>query len=122
MVMEGNVIGLQLRILVCLRQERLHAHLGQGHLPIRRREPGAGQPGRWRMAHVSDQRRYRDYLPPGSMPAQPPTEDVRPAESAVVMRMSDGSWHAVWQGDTLLGEFDGTREEAVAWARSRSSR
>jgi hypothetical protein len=74
------------------------------------------------MAHVSDQRRYRDYLPPDSMPAQPPTEDVRPAESAVVMKMSDGSWHAVWQGDTLLGEFDGTREEAVAWARSRSSR
>ena len=34
----------------------------------------------------------------------------------MVMKMHDGSWHAVWQGATLLGEFDGARQEAIDWA------
>lgn len=29
-------------------------------------------------------------------------------DSTVVMKMHNGSWHAVWQADTLLAEFDGT--------------
>jgi hypothetical protein len=34
-----------------------------------------------------------------------------------------GRFHAVWQGKAgLLGEFDGTKEEAIAWAKERSSR
>jgi hypothetical protein len=39
-------------------------------------------------------------------------------------RRSDAisSWHAVWQGDAdptqPLGEFDGTRGDALAWARA----
>jgi hypothetical protein len=43
-------------------------------------------------------------------------------DSTVVMKMHDGSWHAVWRAETLLGEFDGTREAAIDWARSRSPR
>ncbi|CRK55992.1 hypothetical protein [Alloactinosynnema sp. L-07] len=32
-------------------------------------------------------------------------------------------WHAVWHGEhDALGEFDGTREDAIRWARDRSSR
>jgi len=64
--------------------------------------------------------RYRDYLAdmdeaaavPGSGPG---------FVSTVVMKFSDGTWHAVWQGDELLGEFDGTRDQAIAWARSRAA-
>jgi hypothetical protein len=33
------------------------------------------------------------------------------------------AWHALWEGEVdptqPLGEFDGTREDAIAWARSR---
>jgi hypothetical protein len=43
-------------------------------------------------------------------------------DSTVVMKMHDGSWHAVWKGDVLLDEFDGTREAAIDWARRRSVR
>jgi hypothetical protein len=62
--------------------------------------------------------RYQDYVagPPQPALAEPSLD------SAVVVKLRDGTWHAVWQSDRLLGEFDGTREEAVEWARARSTR
>jgi len=68
--------------------------------------------------------RYRDYLRSPS-PAQPPADEGDPdvPESTVVVKLSDGSWHAIWQSkDGLLGEFDGTEPDAIAWARQRSTR
>ncbi|TDV51066.1 hypothetical protein [Actinophytocola oryzae] len=51
---------------------------------------------------------------PGAVPAE---------DTTVVTKLRDGRWHAVWQGAyRLLAEFDGTRDEAVAWARARSPR
>jgi hypothetical protein len=44
-------------------------------------------------------------------------------DSTVVMKMTDGSWHAVWRhGSGVLAEFDGPRQRAIDWARSRSPR
>jgi hypothetical protein len=36
------------------------------------------------------------------------------------MKTADG-WEAVWGADSLLGEFQGTREDAIAWALQRST-
>jgi hypothetical protein len=67
--------------------------------------------------------RYRDYLTSDKVAQPSDGPDVDIADSAVVAELGDGSFHAVWQGRAgLLGEFDGTREEAVAWARRRSKR
>jgi hypothetical protein len=42
-------------------------------------------------------------------------------DSTVVRKMTDGSWHAVWRRESrLLAEFDGPRQDAIDWARSRS--
>jgi hypothetical protein len=39
------------------------------------------------------------------------------------MKMRDGTWHAIWQGEhSVLDEFDGTEQDAVDWARRRSAR
>jgi hypothetical protein len=65
---------------------------------------------------VSDAPRYRDYpIDPGY--AAP---DFEPVESVVVMKTDDG-WEAVWGAGTLLGEFQGSREDAIAWALQRST-
>ena len=70
---------------------------------------------------MSDGRRYRDYLPPDWTPAKPPTQQAPSIESVVVMKTADGSWEAVWGADSLLGEFQGTREDAIAWALQHST-
>ena len=67
--------------------------------------------------------RYRDYLatPAGGPVAPGPDPGFR--DSVVVMRLRDGSWHAVWQGrSSVLAEFDGSEQDAVDWARRRSPR
>lgn len=71
--------------------------------------------------------RYQDYLPPpGATPAVvgTPVDPATPHEdSVVVMKNRDGQWHAVWQGPAApLGEFNGSREDAIEWARQRSPR
>jgi hypothetical protein len=39
------------------------------------------------------------------------------------MKLRDGSWHAVLQGPAAAPEeFVGTRQDAIDWARRRSSR
>jgi hypothetical protein len=68
--------------------------------------------------------RYRDYLQSGQ-PSEVRHGSNRGSfqDSVVVMKTRAGLWHAVWQGETsVLGEFDGTKAEAVDWARERSSR
>ncbi|MGQ0837852.1 hypothetical protein [Actinokineospora sp.] len=76
--------------------------------------------------------RYRDYLsspgdldPQGSVHREDHVHDDRPFEDSVVIGRLRGQdvWHAVWQGEReALGEFDGTRTEAIAWARDKSPR
>lgn len=50
-----------------------------------------------------------------------------PPELSLIFIMPDRdrmSWGAVWQGggeNKPLGEFDGGRDEAIAWARQRSN-
>jgi len=69
-------------------------------------------------------RRYRDYLTSADI-ARPPADepDREIPESSVVVKRGDGTWHAVWQGkDGLLGEFDGTEQDAIEWARRKSTR
>jgi hypothetical protein len=67
--------------------------------------------------------RYRDYLTGSGEAAPTGAPDPAFEESAVVMKLRDGSWHAVLQGPTaVLEEFVGTRQNAIDWARRRSSR
>jgi hypothetical protein len=69
--------------------------------------------------------RYRDYLTEFSAPSQAPPSAPDPAyqDSTVVMKMRDGSWRAIWQGPSaVLGEFTGSRQDSIAWARQRSRR
>lgn len=69
-------------------------------------------------------RRYRDYLSSPRM-AQPPAGDpeLEIQDETRIAEMSDGTWHAIWQGKSgLLGEFDGGKQEAIEWARQRSPR
>lgn len=65
--------------------------------------------------------RDRDYLTSPEV-AEPPIDESDATERVFVMLLRDGTWHASWQGRELLGEFDGTRAEAVAWARERCER
>lgn len=74
--------------------------------------------------------KYRDYLNGDSLNGSAEDETAAMQQSSdessdlvVVMRFSGEHWHAVWQGmDAALGEFDGTKDEAIAWARQRAAR
>jgi hypothetical protein len=67
--------------------------------------------------------RYRDYLTGSGEAPSAGAPDPSFQESAVVMKLRDGSWHAVLQGRAaVLEEFVGTRQDAIDWARRRSSR
>lgn len=63
-----------------------------------------------------------DFRTPGAGWAEEPDDigaiDFSP--TVTIMYFADeGIWQAVWGGREQLGEFAGTREEAVAWARER---
>ncbi|HST47721.1 hypothetical protein [Jatrophihabitans sp.] len=63
-----------------------------------------------------------DYLHPGSEWAKEPDDidsiDFSPTVT-IMYFADDDTWQAVWGGREQLGEFEGTREEAIAWARER---
>lgn len=68
--------------------------------------------------------RYRDYLS-GSEAAKPvpSVTDACFRDSTVVMKTRGDTWYAVWQGkDSILEEFEGTRRDAIMWARQRAAR
>jgi hypothetical protein len=63
-----------------------------------------------------------DYLHPESGWAKEPDDldsiDFSPTVT-IMYFADDDTWQAVWGGRQQLGEFEGTREEAIAWARER---
>lgn len=63
-----------------------------------------------------------DYIHPETEWAEEPDDidsiDFSPTVT-IVYFADDDTWQAVWGGRELLGEFEGTREEAIAWARER---
>lgn len=63
-----------------------------------------------------------DYMHPESGWAEEP-EDIDSIDfspTVTIMYFADeDTWQAVWGGRQQLGEFEGTREEAIAWARER---
>jgi len=70
--------------------------------------------------------RYQDYLSPPDVESAEPEHRVSPPfeETVVIMKLRGQEvWHAVWQGEhDALGEYDGTREEAIRWARTKPCR
>jgi hypothetical protein len=61
-----------------------------------------------------------DYLRPGPDAEEPDDDSIDFSSSVTIMYISDeASWQAVWADRNLLGEFEGTREAAIAWARER---
>lgn len=66
-------------------------------------------------------RRSRGRGSPQPVPDRVP--DPHFEDEVFVMDNGDGTWGASWQGEmAVLGEFDGTEADAVAWARGRCSR
>jgi hypothetical protein len=71
-----------------------------------------------------DDRYYPAYLPPGIDRA----EEMRLREASrsepfiiIDYRSRTDTWKALWTDKiSLLGEHEGTREEAIAWSRERS--
>lgn len=67
--------------------------------------------------------RYADYLGPEPRWAEgaPPPTTHTPPKIFINVSRHDQLWSAVWQSsDGLLGSFEeGTREDAIAWARAR---
>ena len=65
----------------------------------------------------------RYYLPEGTPPATPaaPPPAPRPGHGTVwINTVEPDRWVASWQDGDGLEDFDGgTREQAIAWARSR---
>ena len=64
----------------------------------------------------------RDYGFNGVAP-EPDRSDASPDFVSIMpsdMWHMAGLWTATWNGVALLGEFEGTHDEAVAWARERS--
>ncbi|HEX8093617.1 hypothetical protein [Jatrophihabitans sp.] len=63
-----------------------------------------------------------DFHHPESGWAEEPDDvdsiDFSPTVTIVYFADED-TWQAVWGGRQQLGEFEGTREEAIAWARER---
>lgn len=68
-------------------------------------------------------RRYPSFMPPESEWVDPPDHLDNPDDegpSITIMYVDDEDvWEAVWGDKKLLGEFAGTREQAIAWARER---
>lgn len=64
--------------------------------------------------------RYPSYMPPDPEWAEEPDhfEDEGPSITIGCIAARD-VWQAVWGDRQLLGEFEGTRTDAIAWARER---
>jgi hypothetical protein len=63
---------------------------------------------------------YPNFMPPDPEWAQEPEELDDEGPSISIMYIADEDvWQAVWGDRQQLGEFEGTREEAIAWARER---
>jgi hypothetical protein len=59
-------------------------------------------------------------MPPDPEWAQVPEELDDEGPSATIMYIADEDvWQAVWGDRQQLGEREGTRQEAIAWARER---
>lgn len=63
---------------------------------------------------------YADYRSHSSEAEEPDDDSIDFSPSVTIMYIADEDvWQAVWGDRQLLGEFEGTREEAIAWARKR---
>jgi hypothetical protein len=61
-----------------------------------------------------------DYRRPSPDAEEPGEDSIDFRPSVTIMYIADeGVWQAVWGDRHELGEFEGTREEAIAWARER---
>lgn len=66
---------------------------------------------------------YRHYLSTPEVAKPDFAPSLEAIGSVVVVSNRRGSWNAVWQGETsALGEFEGTKQDAIDWARQRSDR
>jgi hypothetical protein len=63
---------------------------------------------------------YADYRRPGPDAEEPDDDSIDFSPSVTIMYIADDDvWRAVWGGRHFLGEFEGTREDAIVWARDR---
>ena len=63
---------------------------------------------------------YADYRQPASNAEEPDDDSIDFTPSVTIMYIADDDvWQAVWGDRQQLGEFEGTRDAAIAWARER---
>jgi hypothetical protein len=64
--------------------------------------------------------RYPSFMPPDPEWAEQPDHVDDEGPSITIMYIADEDvWQAVWGDRQQLGEFQGTRDEAITWARER---
>jgi hypothetical protein len=63
---------------------------------------------------------YADYRRPSPDGEEPDDDSIDFSPSVTIMYIADEDvWQAVWGDRQQLGEFEGTRDQAIAWARER---